>query len=442
MLPSRRAVITAFLFAWLFLPMASYRLPMIPDYSKMSATCLSVLLATFLFDLTRVTQFRLKLLDVPMLIFCLASLVTSITNGMGVYNGLSTLTVTMIKWGIPYFIGRLYFNDLQGLRELAIGIFFGGLIYVPFCLYEIRMSPQLHYIVYGYHQHSFGQTMRFGGYRPMVFMQHGLMVGTWMCTASLVGIWLRVSRVLVHVKGFPVSVLLGIVTITAIGIKSTGAVVLLLLGVSLLLVMRRFRYRWLLIGLAAIPILYVIFRGTGVWDGSELLELSNLIFGAERSGSLKARIANDTVLSEHARRSFFFGWGGWDRNRPAGMKTITDSMWIIIFGNRGAIGLFSLLGIILLPVLTLHRRIPVRLWFSQSGATVTVLAVVLALWMIDSLFNSMFNPIFLLIAGGLAGLKKTSDSGFLATEIFLKSLLSGKESAQSEDGILDVRPQD
>ena len=95
-----------------------------------------------------------------------------------------------VTWGIPYFLGRIYFNDLQGLRELSVAIFIGGLIYVPFCLYEIRFSPQLHRLLYGYHQHDFSQTFRFGGYRPMVFMQHGLMVGMWMGMATLAGIWL------------------------------------------------------------------------------------------------------------------------------------------------------------------------------------------------------------------------------------------------------------
>ena len=56
----------------------------------------------------------------------------------------------------------------------------GGLIYVPLCLFEVRMSPQLHNMVYGFAQHSFGQTVRGGGWRPMVFMQHGLAVGLFM----------------------------------------------------------------------------------------------------------------------------------------------------------------------------------------------------------------------------------------------------------------------
>ena len=38
LLPPRRAVVTAFLAAWLFLPMAGYGVKGLPDYTKMSAT--------------------------------------------------------------------------------------------------------------------------------------------------------------------------------------------------------------------------------------------------------------------------------------------------------------------------------------------------------------------------------------------------------------------
>ena len=47
------AVIAAFLIAWLFLPMAGFRLAGLPDYTKMSATTLGVLMGAALFDADR-----------------------------------------------------------------------------------------------------------------------------------------------------------------------------------------------------------------------------------------------------------------------------------------------------------------------------------------------------------------------------------------------------
>src|SRR4051812_47822860 len=143
-LPPRRAMITSFVGAWLFLPMASYPLPFLPDYTKMSATCVGVFLATLVFDTNRVLRFRPSWVDLPLAVFCGGAFVTSITNGLGVWDGSSNMLSQVITWGLPYFIGRLYCSDSRGLRELAVGIFIGGLLYVPFCLFEMRMSPQLH----------------------------------------------------------------------------------------------------------------------------------------------------------------------------------------------------------------------------------------------------------------------------------------------------------
>src|SRR3954454_21379896 len=143
-LPPRRAVITAFLIAWLFLPMAGYKVRALPDYTKMTATVFGVLMAAAIFDTDRLLSFRPRWVDIPMFVFCCSPFFTSVLNhidGSGVYDGTSQLVTQFVTWGLPYLIGRVYFNDLDGLRELAIGMLIGGLIYVPFCIIEMRLSP-------------------------------------------------------------------------------------------------------------------------------------------------------------------------------------------------------------------------------------------------------------------------------------------------------------
>src|SRR5437667_8996174 len=68
--PPRRAQIMAFLAAWLFLPMAGYKVPGLPDYTKMSATALGVLMGAAIFDTDRLLGFRLKWIDLPMILWC------------------------------------------------------------------------------------------------------------------------------------------------------------------------------------------------------------------------------------------------------------------------------------------------------------------------------------------------------------------------------------
>ena len=142
--PPQRAVIVSFIVAWLYLPVVNIALPGIPDLSKMSATCYGVLLATLLFDAGRITSFKPGWLDLPMLIWCFCPFASSMANGLGAYDGFSAALDQTVTWGVPYFLGRIYLNNLAGVRQLAVGVFVGGLSYVPFCLIESRLSPQMH----------------------------------------------------------------------------------------------------------------------------------------------------------------------------------------------------------------------------------------------------------------------------------------------------------
>ena len=83
------------------------------------------------------------------MIWCLCPIASSLSNELGLYDGLSMSLVQIVRWGLPYSIGRLYFGDQEGLRELTIGIVIGGLLCVLPCIYEFRMSPRLQVQVYG-----------------------------------------------------------------------------------------------------------------------------------------------------------------------------------------------------------------------------------------------------------------------------------------------------
>src|ERR1041385_3805303 len=150
-----KAILTVYVGCWLFLPMGTYHLPGIPSYNKFAVISLTVLLGIILFDPKRIASFRFRRLDLCCIIFCTCGIFTAISNELGGKEGLSQTEGLLLTWGIPYFVGRLYLGDARGLEKLALAIIIGGLIYVPLCLLEVRFSPQLHRIVYGYHQHRF-----------------------------------------------------------------------------------------------------------------------------------------------------------------------------------------------------------------------------------------------------------------------------------------------
>ena len=81
-----------------------------------------------------------------------------------------------------------------------------------------------------------------------------------------------------------------------------------------------------------------------------------------------------------------------------------DSLWILVFGKYGWVGLGSLLLSFLVPIVVLWRRCPPQLWARARAAVPWALALVLTLYALDNLVNAMSNPVYILIGGGLCGL--------------------------------------
>jgi hypothetical protein len=409
--PARRAIVISFIVAWLFLPQVILPIPGLPDYDKMAATCYAVVIATFIFDVGRFRSFRLSWIDLPILIWCLCPIASSLSNDLGLYDGMSAALGQTVTWGVPYFLGRIYLNSLSGMREMAIGIFMGGLAYVPLCLFEIRMSPQLHRIFYGgIASADFSQTIRLGGFRPTVFLIHGLAVGAFMMAATLVGIWLWQTGTVKRLWNIPIEWLVGALFITFILTRSTGAYGLLAIGIALLFVAKNLRTAVpLFLLIAGIAAYLYVNAGSGTYVADQLIDTLSQFLPEDRVQSLQFRFDNEEILSARAREKGLFGWGGFGRSlilKPDGTpQTIPDSLWIIAFGQNGAVGLVSLFVAMLLPTFSLFwMRYPARLWSNKKVAPAAAIALITVLYMVDCLVNAMINPIYILAAGGIAGL--------------------------------------
>ena len=417
-LRAHRAVIAGFLLAWMFLPQFSFPLPGLPDYSKVSAASLGILLATAIFNAKAFRTFQFQSVDVPMLAWCVLPIFTSISNGLGLYEGISFALDKIFLWGIPWYIGRIYFNTPDHLRDLALGMFIGGLVYMPFCLFEVAMSPRLHRMLYGFHAHSFGQARRGGGWRPVVFMEHGLMVAMWMTTACLCGLTLLAGGGL---RRMPAAFrnllwpLWGALLVTTFLCKSTGAIFLLLLGTAVFFGARMIKTRLPFFLLLSLPLLYMALRGTGTWTAQNLIDAAGGASSAERAGSLEYRINNENILVEKALERPWLGWGryrrSYVRDENGEVVSVPDGLWVLSLGRDGVLGLTAMTATLMLPCLLFLRRFPPKEWRRSEVAAMVGLPLVMGLFMIDNLFNNMFNPVLLLAGGGMAGLSASAAAG-------------------------------
>lgn len=399
LMPPFRAVLLSLIAAWLFLPMWYYIVGGLPDVNKMSFACFGALIGVILFDANRFFAFRPSIYDGPMLLWCAVPFIAGTVNGGEFKASVSQSIEQTVTWGLPYFIGRLYLTSPSAFREAALAIVLGGLVYIPFCLYEIVMSPQLHRMIYGFHQHTFAQTARAGGWRPMVFMQHGLMVAAWMTSATVVAAWLWLCGSARKVGGVPIGVATISLLATSAVLKSLGALVLMMVGLGCLAFARYLRVRGLILLVALAPIAYIGVRVLG-GGADPLVKLAEIV-SPDRAASFEFRVINENILIAKAMEKPVMGWG-WGKARVAG--TVTDGLWIIYFGSYGVIGLAALYGFLLgLPSLVAFKVRHQHLSIAIIGP-VLALVVVAVLFSVDTIPNAMLNPIFSMVAGGMAGL--------------------------------------
>ncbi|MFA9479093.1 glycosyltransferase [Phycisphaerales bacterium AB-hyl4] len=410
-LPLRTAILATFLGGWMFLPMETFYFEGIPNYDKSVAIIVGILAGLALHgEIGRLTEVRPHWFDLPMAVWIVLPFFSAVSVGLGVYDGLSGILTNFLVWGMPYWIGRAFFSDPADIRLLATAIVVAGLVYVPFCLYESRFSPQLHNIVYGYHQHDFRQTLRYGGYRPMVFMTHGLMVAMFMATATLMAVALWYSGARQRLLNMPMAGVVVILLITTILSRSTGALLLMALGGAAILAADHWRKAFPLTMLAMVAPVYVFSRLGQTNLAERMVQAAETIFGPQRAASLYYRIYNEEALMQRAFEAPIFGWRGWNLARQIhpGMEPhempVAESMWILAFGQNGLVGLAAFITLMILAPIVLFRRLPKPLLRHPTGAVVACMGLGAILYSIDGMFNAMLNPMFMLMLGTVTGL--------------------------------------
>jgi tetratricopeptide (TPR) repeat protein len=404
MLPPRKAVVYSFVFAWLFLPNISFDLPGVPDYTKMTATVVSVLICSLIFDQARFLAIRPTWFDIPILCWCSGTFISAIVNGLSAYDGLALTNDELVTWGLPYLVGRIYLSDVDGLKELAEAIMVGAFCYIPLCLLEIRLSPILNKMVYGIYR---WEGIRYGGFRPTVFLATGLMTAMWMANACVLGYVLWSFGTLKAIRGVSFGKLTLALVVTNVLGKSTGAIFLMFFTIGVLWAVKRFKLTLLIWVLIAIPPLYCATRSLNLWSGREIVNIAKATVGEDRAQSFEYRLDMERLLVDRAMERRIFGWSGFNRfqvkDKEGNTVTVPDGFWVIAVGVQGLVGLSSIIAMFLLPMVLTLRRFPIATWSDPRVGPVVGLSMVLLMTMIDLLSNAMLMPFYPLTIGGLLG---------------------------------------
>ncbi len=323
--------------------------------------------------------------------------------GLRPYDAVSSLANQLLVM-LPFFLARSLLYTAEALREVLVALVIAGLIYALPMLFEVRFSPQLHTWLYGFFQHDFIQAIRDGGYRPFVFMPHGLWVAffAFMCTMAAAALF-RMSEP--AQKGrmlLLMAMMAGLVVIC----KTLGALMMTVVFVPILLVLRPRVHLALSALIATTVLIYPALRGAGLVPVEALLARA-AAFNPERAASLGYRFANEDLVLAHVEQKMLFGWGGWGRFMPHNPLTgtsevVVDGTWIITIGQSGWLGYLALFGLLALPLLTLWRQARKPLT-PPVPVAVSAVALILAVNMIDLVPNDTLIPFTWLIAGALLG---------------------------------------
>jgi len=397
----------------LFLPVYIIDLPGLPELNKSSIISIGLLLGGVLSDKSKKYIFKLNAYDLPMILWCFVSpFASSISNNLGLYLGLSGSIENFLNWGVIYWAGRKYFSNKDSLHLFSKSFIIGGIAYAPLILWELRMSPRLNVMIYGYFAHEWRQHFRYGGYRPIVFMNHGIMVALFMASSAVLVYWFWKSKYLEKVRNTKISYIAIALIITAIFCRTASGWFFLIVGIGIFShYKKKNTTRMIKFLLLFIPV-YIFTRISNFITAEMVESIVSYVVDDERVQSLSVRLLQEDLFSVKALNRPIFGWGGMARAWPVNPETgrelvrMIDALWIILFAKYGIFGCFNtFLAIGLGPWCLIKYREKTIKYNRGNDSPIPIDGIVLALlvtfFLLDLLFNGMVNPIYIMCSGAI-----------------------------------------
>ncbi|MFZ3583936.1 hypothetical protein ACOI1H_17440 [Loktanella sp. DJP18] len=345
-------------------------------------------------------------------------------GGLAVYDIFSLMLNTGVML-LPFLLARRHLTTPAARLALLRAFVVAGLVYSALILIEVRLSPQLNKWIYGFYSHSFEQHIRAGGFRPMIFIEHGLRVGIFMAMTVLAAFTLcqaaRAADSTTRIRWRSPGALWqpGSYLLTAFWLlfalfisKTVGALAITLLLIPILLFCSSQIQALLVAGIVGIVLLYPTLRAADLVPVEDVVATAQSV-SAERADSLQYRLDNENILLDRAAAKPMFGWGSWGRNHVFDPESgrdlsVTDGTWVIAFGSSGWVGYLALFGLLVLPALTLSWR------RGSDGIAITGLTLMLTANLIDLIPNSGLTPLTWMLGGTL--LARSAVTGVTASD--------------------------
>jgi len=431
--------------AVLFLPETAYfKFPGLPHMKKLEIAVLGVLVGVLIFHRQRLRRVRLTR-SVKFLISVLLGgiVMTVLLNSDPVVQGVAYVTGhrpydavhlvvrRTLTYVLPFVLGAAMFRGSQSLRVLFQVLVVAALSYSLLQIVEIRLSPQLHRWVYGAYQHDFFQTMRDGGYRPMVFMSHGLALAIFGVAALIAATALFKAKVkVVRANAAWSSGYLWLILVLG---KSTAAILYSLVTAPLVLLSSPKTQVRVAVALALFVFIYPAARGADLIPVEGINDFITERYGEKKAASVMTRFINEAASLEVARERIFFGWGTYCRGcrfhpKRGHMLSIRDGDWINTITDFGLVGFFAKFGLLLLPVFILARQLK-YVPRESDRRLLAALALIVATSVLDRIPNGNYNYLPLLFAGALYG----STLGIIQEAALLRRKKRALRLAESPD---------
>jgi hypothetical protein len=424
-LHARSALLVVFLGGWLLLPVAVYppaasdgafpywivglALPSDLLVNKAWLVPVFAALGVLVFDWPTVRAWRPGWMDFPIALWCLWPVSQAVFIDAPQPDPLVSSAYLVATWGLTWLLGRIYFSTTAARWLLARAVAWAGIACLPFAIVEGLFGSSFYAWVYGVHPFRDDGAVRYVGFRPLGFFEHGNQYGVWVAAAALSAVWIAIAFRAAGGRN-----LWMVIAATAVAIsfaaQSIGATLLLGAALLLLLGARTVSIRGVVVASVTLLGLGSAVYVSGVVPVVKIAKETTIgrsIVDAVKQtgrGSFTWRISQDQKLLSDATQRPLVGQGKWDwwrdrQTRPWGLT-------MLVLGQFGGIGLGLFLAVFLLPLIAaLWRRRTASVWAPESVAV--PLALIVGIALMDALLNAFLFFPALLLAGSISASQTT-----------------------------------